>query len=86
MLALLIAMMLANTHIVPFDSPAYDFVRGWLMPMAIPLLLFRANIRETIRSSGRMFLVLHISSVRTLLAFWLLHGQIGMPDSAHASG
>ena len=89
-LALLIAMLLSNTHLVPADSPAYDFVGDWLVPLAIPLLLFRANLREIIRSSGRMFLVFHISSVGTLLgtllAFWLLHGKIGMPDSAHAAG
>src|SRR5436190_5270196 len=45
-LALLIAMLLSNTRIVPADSPAYDFVGNWLVPLAIPLLLFRANLRE----------------------------------------
>ena len=62
-LALLIAMLLSNTRIVPAESPAYDFVGDWLVPLAIPLLLFRANIREIIRSGGRMVLVFHISSV-----------------------
>lgn len=89
-LALLIAMLLSNTRIVPAESPAYDFVGDWLVPLAIPLLLFRANIREIIRSGGRMVLVLHISSIGTILgtvlAVWLLRGQIGSPDTAHAAG
>lgn len=66
-LALVIAMVLSNARIVPPTSPAYDFVGDWLMPLAIPLLLFRANLREIIRIGGRMFLVFHISAVGTLL-------------------
>jgi uncharacterized membrane protein len=89
-LALLIAMALSNTRIVPGESPAYDFVGDWLVPLAIPLLLFRANVREIVRSSGRLFLVFHISSLGTLLgtvlAFLALRGRIGMPDSALAAG
>ncbi len=89
-LALLIAMLLSNTRLVPAESPAYDFVGNWLVPLAIPLLLFRANLREIIRTGGRMFLVFHISSVGTLigtvLAIWALRGRIGSPDTEHAAG
>ena len=89
-LALLIAMLLSNTRIVPAESPAYDFVGDWLVPLAIPLLLFRANLREIIRSGGRMVLVFHISSVGTLLgtalAVWVLRGRLGSPDTEHAAG
>lgn len=89
-LALLIAMLLSNTRIVPADSPAYDFVGDWLVPLAIPLLLFRANIREIVRSGGRMVLVFHISSLGTLLgtalAVWALRGRLGSPDTEHAAG
>ena len=89
-LALLLAMLLSNTRLVPAESPAYDFVGNWLVPLAIPLLLFRANLREIFRSGGRMVLVFHISSVGTILgtvlAVWLLRDRIGMPDTAHAAG
>jgi uncharacterized membrane protein len=85
-LALLIAMLLSNTRIVPAESPAYDFVGDWLVPLAIPLLLFRANLREIFRSGGRMVLVFHISSAGTILgtvlAVWILRGHIGQPDLA----
>lgn len=89
-LALLIAMVLSNTHIVPADSPAYDFVGDWLVPLALPLLLFRANLREILRTGGRMFVVFHVSTVGTLigtaLAVWALRGRIGSPDTEHAAG
>ncbi len=89
-LALLIAMLLSNTHLVPAESPAYDFVGDWLVPLALPLLLFRANLREILKTGGRMFLVFHVSSLGTLigtaLAVWALRGRIGSPDTEHAAG
>lgn len=89
-LALLIAMLLSNTRVVPPGSPAYDFVGNRLVPLAIPLLLFRANIREIFRSGGRMLLVFHISAVGTLigtvLAVWLLRERVPPADLTHAAG
>jgi len=83
-------MVLSNTRIMPPESPAYDFVGDWLVPLAIPLLLFRANLREIVRVARRMFLVFHISSVGTLigtlLAVWLLKGWIPSPGLDHAAG
>src|SRR5687767_11970896 len=57
--ALLIAMTLSNSRIMPADSPAYDFIGAWLVPLAIPLLLFRANVLEILRTTGRMFACFH---------------------------
>jgi len=90
LLALGLAMLLSNLRIMPSSAPAYDFVSDWLVPMAIPLLLFRANLREILVTGGRMFLVFHISSIGTLLgvsaAVGLLRGRIPSPDLEHASG
>jgi uncharacterized membrane protein len=89
-IALLIAMVLSNTGIMPAQSPAYDFVEDYLVPLAIPLLLFRANFWQVHRSAGRMFLVFHLSSIGTLigtgLAVWLLRGRIPSPGLEHAAG
>lgn len=89
-LALLIAMLLSNTRLVPMESPAYDFVSQWLVPLAVPLLLFRANIREIARSGGRMLITFHIAAVGTLigiaLAVWLLKGRIPPADMAQWAG
>lgn len=89
-LALLIAMLLSNTGLVPAQSPAYDFVDDYLVPLAIPLLLFRANALQIIRSTGRLFLAFHLSSLGTLagtfLAVFLLQSRIPSPDLEHAAG
>jgi uncharacterized membrane protein len=89
-LALVIAMVLTNTRVMPPASAAYDFVGDWLVPLAIPLLLFRANLREIVRTGGRMFLVFHLSSLGTLIgvatACWLMRGRIVEPELIHAAG
>jgi uncharacterized membrane protein len=89
-LALLIAMALTNTGLMPNQASAYDFVEDYLVPLAIPLLLFRANVRQILRSTGRLFLVFHLSSLGTLIgtfvAVALLKGRIPSPDVEHAAG
>jgi uncharacterized membrane protein len=88
--ALLLAMALANTRLVPAEAPAYDVVGDWLVPLAIPLLLFRANLREIFRSSGSMLLAFHLAAVGTMmgtaLAVGLLRGMIGETQTAQAAG
>jgi uncharacterized membrane protein len=89
-LALLIAMVLSNTGVMPAKSPAYDFLDEYLVPLAIPLLLFRANALHIVRSTGRLFLAFHLSAVGTLagtfLAVLLLRNWIASPDLQNAAG
>ena len=87
-IALLIAMLLSNSGVMPAEAPAYDFVGDWLVPLAIPLLLLRANIVEIARRTGRLLLAFHIASAGTIagavLAFALLKDYI--PEAAKAAG
>lgn len=89
-LALLIAMILTNTRVMPTASPAYDFVGDWLVPLAIPLLLFRANLKEIIRTGGRVFAIFHLSAIGTLVgvvvAVLLLHRFLDKTQMIHAAG
>ena len=45
-LALLFVMILANFKVIPTDSPVYDNVWDYIVPLAVPMLLFRANIKK----------------------------------------
>ena len=87
-IALLVAMTLTNLRIMPTDAPAYDFVGKWLVPLALPLLLFRANFMDIIRRTGKMMIAFHISSLGTMLgaalAFVLLRHLV--PEPAKAAG
>ncbi|WP_026893713.1 DUF819 domain-containing protein [Clostridiisalibacter paucivorans] len=61
------AMILSNFKIIPTSAPAYDQVWGYVVPLAIPLLLYKANIRKIWRESGRILLIYLISSVGTMV-------------------
>ncbi len=80
--ALGISMLLSNTGIIPFSSPAYDFVGGSLVPLAIPLLLLKGDLRRIFRESGGVMISFGIASAATvagaIIGFHLLDlGEIG---------
>ena len=71
MIALLGAMALANLNIVPLDAPAYDMVWGYVIPLAVPMLLFDADIRRIWKESGRTFIAFHFASLGTIIGTFL---------------
>ncbi|MEW6156314.1 MAG: DUF819 family protein, partial [Verrucomicrobiota bacterium] len=66
-LALLGGMLLSNLKLLPVESASYDLVDDYLVPVAIPLLLFRANVVKIFRESGPMLLAFHIAALGTVL-------------------
>ena len=66
-LALLGGMLLSNTRLLPGESPSYDIVESYLVPVAIPLLLFRANLLRIFRETGPMFAAFHVATLGTIL-------------------
>jgi uncharacterized membrane protein len=56
---------------MPTGCAAYDVVDDFLVPVAIPLLLFRANLGRIFRGTGPMFLAFHIASVGTIVGAFL---------------
>ena len=87
-LCLVFAMVLANLRIIPTDAPAYDFIWSYLVPLAIPFLLFQADFRKIWRESGRMFGIYLLASIGTaaggILAYLLLKNRIGAADAKSA--
>ncbi len=79
---LVVGMFLSNIGAVPLASPVYNFVGENLVPLAIPLLLFKANLREIFSKSGAVLVTFLIASCATvlgvLLGFLMLDlGDIG---------
>jgi uncharacterized membrane protein len=67
MIALLGAMLLANFRVIPLDSPVYDIIWDYVIPLAVPLLLFNANLKMIVKESGKMFIVFHIAALGTVI-------------------
>ncbi|MDG1987121.1 MAG: DUF819 family protein [Halieaceae bacterium] len=79
---LVVGMIMSNIGAVPLKSPVYDFVGGNLVPLAIPLLLFKADLREIFTKSGAVMVTFLIASCATvmgvMLGFFMLDlGEIG---------
>ena len=75
-------LALSNFRLVPFESPVYDFVGTHMVPLAIPLLLFKADLRHLLRDSGHMLITFAIAGSATiigaLVGFYLIDlGEIG---------
>ena len=87
-IALVIAIILSNTGIIPTESSVYDAVWSVIVPLAIPLLLFQINLKKLFRESGRLLLMFLISSIGTIagttLAFFALREHIPMLDKIAA--
>ena len=66
-IALIVAIVLSNTKILPISSPSYDLIQAYIVPVAIPLLLFRANIFKIIKTSGSTFGAFHLSVLGTAI-------------------
>jgi len=69
--ALLLGMTLSNFKLMPTGSPSYDVVDTYLVRVAIPLLLLRANVVRILRETGPMLLAFHIASVGTVIGAFL---------------
>ena len=90
-IALVLAMALSNFGVVASEPLIVDTIHGYLVPLAIPLLLFKADVLRIVRETRTMLVAFHVSVlgtvVGTLLATWLL-GDAFREDwePAHAAG
>ena len=60
-------MLLSNFGALPLHSPSYDFVHSTVVPLAIPLLLLKADLRRVFRESGAVMATFLIAGFATVL-------------------
>jgi uncharacterized membrane protein len=74
--AILGGFVLSNLSLVPSSAPGYGLVCTYLVPLAIPLLLFEANLKRIIKESGPTLVAFVLGAVGTVagtvLAYWLI--------------
>ena len=66
-IALLIALAASNLGLVPLDAPVYDAVWSYVVPLAIPLLLFQLDLHAVFRESRRLLFLFLLSSAGTMI-------------------
>lgn len=63
----LVGLAASNLGIIPYEAPAYSIVLEFLLPLSVPLLLFRADLRRVIRSTGTLLLAFLLGSVASIV-------------------
>ncbi|KAF7813104.1 putative membrane protein YjcL-like [Senna tora] len=81
----LVGLAASNLGILPYDAPAYSIVLEFLLPLTIPLLLFKANLHHVVHSTGTLLLAFLLGSVATtvgtLVAFFIVPMRSLGPDN-----
>lgn len=66
-LALTFTLILSNLKIIPTEAPVYEAVWDYVVPLAVPMLLFNADIKKIGRDSGRILIIYLFSGIGTIL-------------------
>lgn len=53
-------VILANLKILPTTSSTYDVINNYILPLSIPLLLFKSDIKKIYKESGKSFVLFHV--------------------------
>ncbi len=86
LIALVGGLVLSNSGILPFASPAYDFVNDHFILVAIPLLLFKADLRVILKQGGRVLAGFIVSAVGVVAGAGIAFALIEVPESARYAG
>ena len=75
-IAILGTFILSNLSIIPSSAGSYDIVWSYLVPLAIPLLLFRANLKKIFKETGPTLIAFFSGGIGTVIgtivAFFLI--------------
>ena len=67
LILLAVSMAASNFGIIPYSAPLYGTIAGVLVPMAIPLLLLRADLRTIFAESGPMLVAFLLAAGATIV-------------------
>ena len=55
-------LLASNVGLIAAEAPAYVAVNKYLLPLAVPLLLFAADMRRVLASTGRLLTIFCVGS------------------------
>ncbi len=80
---LAVAMLLSNIGILPRSAPAYGVVWNYLVPLAVPLLLLKADLRRVISETKGMLVAFFFGVIGTTIGAVLGYYILPLGDQAH---
>lgn len=89
-------VILANLKILPTTSSTYDVINNYILPLSIPLLLFKSDIKKIYKESGKSFVLFHVAALGTFIGAIIagfifrnvsnVNGVVAMEVGAHIGG
>lgn len=87
LILLAVSMAASNLGIIPHSAPLYGTIAGVLVPMAIPLLLLRADLKTIFVESGPMLIAFLLAAGATIVGALIAAQLIDMgPLHAEIAG
>lgn len=77
---LMLGLILSNIGLIPHSAPVYDTIQSFLIPIAIPLLLFRANLVRVFKESGTMLLAFSLATAFTVIGVFVAAGLVDLGE------
>ncbi|GMN44550.1 hypothetical protein TIFTF001_013746 [Ficus carica] len=74
----LVGLAASNLGLLSSEAPAFSIVLEYLLPAAVPLLLYRADMRRVIKSTGALLLAFLLGSVATTVGTVLAYLMVPM--------
>ncbi|KAL3699668.1 hypothetical protein R1sor_017690 [Riccia sorocarpa] len=82
----LVGLAASNLGLIATSAPAYSVVNAYLLPLAVPLLLYGADLRRVIKDTGRLLLAFILGSVATIAGTWVALLVVPLKKSLGADG
>jgi uncharacterized membrane protein len=78
--AILGSLVLANLRVIPSSAPVYDMVWSYLVPLGIPLLLFKADLGRILRESGPTLFAYVAGAVGCVAGTWAAYQLVPLGE------
>uniref|UniRef100_A0A7S4VDZ4 Uncharacterized protein n=3 Tax=Ditylum brightwellii TaxID=49249 RepID=A0A7S4VDZ4_9STRA len=81
-----LALTVANIGIMPFSSPIYNIVNKFLVPLAVPLLLFDSDLNRVISDTGTLLTAFFVGAISTIIATLITFPLVPLKSLGHDQG
>ena len=72
------ALVAANVGLIPIASPVYDAINGVLLPLAVPMLLYTADVKRVIKGSAALLPAFVVGALGTTLGTLVAYFAVPM--------
>ncbi len=72
--AICAGMLVSNIGLMPMESTSYDMVWEYIVPLVIPLLLIKTDVRKIFKETGRFAGAFHVSTLGTIIGSFIAVG------------